>query len=191
MAEAPVPPAPAAGAPIGAGSVLLALLAIGSAFLPFDMATSVLWLVVWVATLFAFSGLASSRATGVPAGWRAQPGRYLVIGSTLLATVLAIASQELADGFARDSAREAAAVCARDGACPALPAGWERASERAGLTARYPLRYSRSEDGQSFQIGVEHNLDNAFFVYGDASGAVTERHWDRDAELAAEAAAGD
>lgn len=180
-------PTPAPAARFGIGTAVVVLAAAGIASLPFDMPTSPLWFIAWGATLVAAFRMARDASRRAAGGWHAQASRLTIIGATVLGTALGVVSSRAADAFARDAAQATAAICARDGVCPALPPGWDGERRRAGFSASYELRYWREpEQGKRFALHVLHDIDHSTIFDGGISGEVTETHRDRDAELAGE-----
>lgn len=165
-------------------------------FVPFDMFTIMIWLLGFVVALIsAISVLVRVmrlRKIGRDKKDERHEQKIRLIRPILTVAIFCLAilclriAQASADNYAIAMGKQMHAVCNTQKKCPERVDGWERGDARDWYSSvilygkfgpRFRITYSVTDDKESFEMVVKHNIDEGFTVYGGVNKPFKTKLW--------------
>jgi len=173
------------------------LLLIYLIWVPFDMPTIVLWLPGMIVFLVSAISIIANflKFIFLSKGQKDEKNKFkirfirptLAILIFLFAFLCLAASQKSADNYAVNMSKKIQSECNAEKKCPENIAGWwNDLPELSGYTSavlygkygtKYRVSYSVSEDKQSFNMAVRHNIDEGLSINGGVDKQLDIKLW--------------
>jgi len=155
--------------------ILPPLLLIPLLYMPFDIGSAIFWVaafVIFVKSLLSLFGFIYRRLRKKDSLQKELIRPLLAVIIVIFDVVCIVASQRSADIYAKNNAMIAQKECRYSKECPDHIDGMEFVRSGVSKTyygkfgSKYPVLYTRSEDGKSFEIMVRHNIDDIYIIRG-------------------------